>query len=93
MSDKMRKQIYIETRQETLLKTTAQQAGVSEAEIIRQALDHYLVAADSWAQHNTYVPQVSLTAWETEKNFIERVKRRTSLPNGRDWKREDLYER
>ncbi|MBN3958344.1 hypothetical protein [Nostoc sp. NMS8] len=33
MSSKIRKQIYIEPRQEHLLKAIAQQAGVSEAEI------------------------------------------------------------
>jgi hypothetical protein len=93
MSDKVRKQIYIEPRQETLLKTTAQQAGVSEAEIIRQALDRYLGATDPWVQRSTYAPQVNLAAWEAEKDFINHVKHRTPLPNGRDWKREDLYER
>ena len=35
----IRKQIYIPSRQNTLLKKLARQRGVSEAEIIRQALD------------------------------------------------------
>ncbi|MEH2416523.1 hypothetical protein [Nostoc sp.] len=46
MSSKIRKQIYLEQRQEHLLKamsTTgyayAQQGGVSEAKIIRQSID------------------------------------------------------
>jgi len=93
MSNKVRKQIYIESCQETLLKTTAQQAGVSEAEIIRQALDHYLAMANPLAQRNAYAPQVNLAAWETEKDFIDHIKQRTPLPSGRDWSRDDLYER
>jgi len=66
---------------------------VSEAEIIRQALDRYLGLPDSWAQRNAYAPQVNLAAWEIEKDFIDCIKQRTPLPSGRDWRREDLYER
>ena len=39
MSDMVRKQIYITRRQELLLKRLARLRGVSEAEIIRKALD------------------------------------------------------
>ena len=35
----IRKQIYIPAQQNTLLKKLARQRGVSEAEVIRQALD------------------------------------------------------
>lgn len=38
MTAKVRKQIYIETEQEVLLKQLVQQKGGSEAEIIRQAI-------------------------------------------------------
>lgn len=41
MSTKARKQVYLEPRQENLLKLIAQQTGVSEAEIIRQAIDRH----------------------------------------------------
>lgn len=85
MSSKIRKQIYIEPRQEALLKAIAQQAGVSEAEIIRQALDRH-IGFISTAQPN-------IAAWEAEKAFINQVKQRSRLPGGRDWRREDLYER
>ena len=41
MSEHMiRKQIYIPRRQNLLLKRLAKQRGVSEAEVIRQALEH-----------------------------------------------------
>ena len=85
MSAKIRKQIYIEPHQENLLKAIAQQAGISEAEIIRQALDLHISSIP--------VSQTNIAAWETEKQFINSIKNRNSLPGGRDWRREDLYER
>jgi len=39
MSQMMRKQIYIQKRQQILLKRLARARGVSEAEIIRQAIE------------------------------------------------------
>jgi hypothetical protein len=85
VSSKIRKQIYIEPRQEHLLKAIAQQAGVSEAEIIRQAIDLHL---------GKITPPPSNTAvWEAEIKFIEDIKTRPAQPGGRDWQREDLYER
>ncbi|MGJ5628633.1 hypothetical protein [Nostoc sp. CALU 1950] len=85
MSSKIRKQIYIEPRQEHLLKAIAQQAGVSEAEIIRQAIDLHLGKITP--------PQTNLAMWETEREFIEQIKTRPAQLGGRDWQREDLYER
>ena len=85
MSAKIRKQIYIEPRQENLLKAIAQQAKISEAEIIRQAIDLHI--------GSIAVPQTNLAAWETEKEFINSIKNRPSVVGGRDWRREDLYER
>ncbi|MBD2501266.1 ribbon-helix-helix domain-containing protein [Anabaena azotica] len=85
MSSKIRKQIYIEPRQENLLKAIAQQTGVSEAEIIRQAIDLHL--------SEITVTQTNLAAWEAEMKFIEEIKTRPVQPGGRDWQRADLYER
>ncbi|MBE9007976.1 ribbon-helix-helix domain-containing protein [Fortiea sp. LEGE XX443] len=85
MSSKIRKQIYIEPHQEHRLKAIAQQAGVSEAEIIRQAIDLHL--------GEITVPQTNLAAWEAEIKFIEEIKTRPVQPGGRDWQRADLYER
>jgi thymidylate synthase len=47
-----------------LLKTIAQQAGVSEAEIIRQAIDLHLGEINA--------PTVNLKMWEAEKNLLKR---------------------
>lgn len=38
-SEMLRKQVYIYRRQEKLLKTLAKKRGISEAEIIRRAID------------------------------------------------------
>ncbi len=40
MASKVRKQIYIDPDQESTLKQLAKDTGISEAEIIRQAIDH-----------------------------------------------------
>ncbi|MBW4588399.1 ribbon-helix-helix domain-containing protein [Aetokthonos hydrillicola Thurmond2011] len=85
MASKIRKQIYIEPHQEHLLKTIAQQTGVSEAEIIRQAINLHI--------GNITDPQTNIAAWESELAFINSRKNLTPLPGGRDWQREDLYER
>lgn len=42
MTQMVRKQIYIPKRQQLLLKRKAKAVGVSEAELIRQAIDHNL---------------------------------------------------
>jgi hypothetical protein len=45
MADRMiRKQVYLEPRQERLLKARARQLGVTEAEVIRQSLERALAA-------------------------------------------------
>jgi hypothetical protein len=83
----IRKQIYIQRRQEAQLKRLAKQRGMSEAEIIRRALDNELnvVAAPR-------VPSDPL-AWEKALAFMRSLHARGPLPNRRrDWKREDLYE-
>jgi hypothetical protein len=81
---KIRKQIYIESHQEELLKATAQSTGVSEAEIIRQAINQHIGLVN--------VTRKDLTAWEAEKAFIKTLKQRPPLPGGRDWTRDELYE-
>ena len=85
MSTKIRKQIYIQPRQEHLLKEIAQQTGISEAEIIRQAIDLHL--------SEITVPQTDISLWEAEREFIAQIKTRPVQAGGRDRKREDLYER
>ncbi len=82
---KVRKQVYLELRQDALIKQISEMSGVSEAEVIRQALDSHLVGLRQNRQN--------LELWVQEKSFIQDVKARPRLPNLRDWRREDLYER
>ena len=85
MTKMVRKQVYIEPRQEALLKRLARETGAKEAEIIRQAIDR---------QAQTFLfPRRDLRAWQEERDFINRLIQQGPLPGGRRWRRKDLYER
>ncbi len=95
MVSKIRKQIYIEAEQNNLLKEKARQTGLSEAEIIRQAIDQHIISVNVDPERSRRVnsPTPNLSAWEREKAFIASLENRPSQPGKRDWQREDLYER
>jgi hypothetical protein len=78
------KQVYIERRQDKLLKQWANETGKSEAEILRQALDHWMAREQQRRE--------ARTAREEERAFIESRITEGPLPGGRTWKREELYE-
>jgi len=80
---KVRKQIYLEARQEQLLKQLVQETGATEAELIRQAIDRHT---------GSFSPQRDMRAWEEEQAFIERLMQEGPARGGRTWKREDLHE-
>lgn len=86
MAKMTRKQVYIEPRQDQLLKERARRYRVTEAELIRRALDRGLeTAADSSAPDPA--------AWREFLDWARRH-RRKKIPRGRRrWKREDLYDR
>jgi hypothetical protein len=81
----IRKQVYIEPRHDRMLKRRASQRGVTEAELIREALDSIEIGM---------VPQeVDAAAGRKALAFMR------SLPashggasRGRTWTRESLYE-
>jgi hypothetical protein len=83
---KIRKQVYLEPIQDEQLKSLSGQTGLSEAELIRQAIDQSLGGAIGTAR-------IDLAAWDIEKAFIEKCHERKPQPGGRDWQRSDLYER
>ena len=85
MVARVRKQIYIDAGQESLLKRLSRETGVAEAEIIRQAIDRQARAF--------WLPRRNLAAWERECEFIDRLIAQGPVPGGRTWKREDLYDR
>lgn len=87
MAQMVRKQIYIQKSQEERLKKLAETRGVSEAEIIRRALENEL------RQMSVYRPAYDPDAWKGIVAFWEELDRRGPVePRTRDWKREDLYE-
>lgn len=81
----VRKQIYLEERQETRLRRLAHALGVSEAALIRQSLDRGLSAGMAQRPH--------ADAWKEIEAFIRKRVAKGPLPGKRDWKREDLYGR
>ena len=81
----IRKQIYIEPEQEELLKRKAKTLGLSEAELIRQAIANFASVATSLPRDRQ--------AWERELAFIqERARCLPDLGGKRTWTREQLYE-
>ncbi len=85
MSRMIRKQIYIDPAQNTLLKQRARALGVSEAELIRRCL------AD--ISHSAVDIPVDWRAWQDELAFIqERARSLPALGGQRSWRREELYE-
>lgn len=87
MARMIRKQVYIQERQQAVLRRMARKRGVSEASVIRQAIDGQINAGQT-----RYAPP-DVQAW---KKVLESM--RSAQPAGRSrararkWKREDLYE-
>ena len=84
MAPMIRKQIYLEVHQETQLKARAKANGVSEAELIREAIDKLLNAPVT-------VP-TDLSAWEEAKTFIKERMAMNVPQTGRQWTRDELYD-
>ncbi len=85
MKNKIRKQVYIEPDQETILKRLSKETGQSEAEIIRQAIDRHT---------RQFRPsRRDLKAWEEEKAFIGRLIEQGPVEGQRTWRRDELHER
>ena len=87
MGRMVRKQIYIEPRQEVLLKQMAASRGVSEAELIRQAIDRQM----GGGRGRPLPPDP--VAWEQAYQFMLDLRAQGPLEGKqRTWRREDLYE-
>lgn len=86
MANMVRKQVYLEARQDQALKVRAREWHVAEAEIIRQGLDRILRAPDRVSRD----PGL----WEREVQFMKR--RRRACASGakkRRWTRDQLHKR
>ena len=81
----VRKQIYIQKRQETLLKRLSQARGVSEAEIIRQAIERETTGVP------TQPSAGDRSAWQELVAFLDA--RQAAAAGGKPyrWNREDIY--
>ena len=90
MSRMIRKQVYLDQRHERMLKRRAKRRGVTEAEIIREALDN---AARGVARPTNRPASVDSAAAQTALAFMRSLAvRRSKGPAGRTWTREALYE-
>ena len=88
MSEMVRKQFYIQKRQQVLLKRLSQARGVSEAEIVRQAIERETTGT-------SLLPTLpDRAAWEEIVRFLEARKALTSSSESNEpyqWNREDAY--
>ena len=84
MGRMIRKQVYIEPEQEQLLKRRSKELGISEAALIRQAID-LLGAAGRKSL-------AARQAWEEELAFIKQRMQLRVPQTGRSWTREEIYE-
>ncbi len=82
----VRKQIYINKRQNTLLKRLSQARGVSEAEIIRQAIDREI----SGETPKSTVADRS--AWQEFEAFLQTRRELATTGEPLRWNREEIYE-
>jgi hypothetical protein len=86
MSDMVRKQIYIEKRQQLALQHRARITGQSESELVRQAIDRELLGTEL---PNRPDPR----AWDEVLKFIQELSARK--PAGGEpyqFNRDELYE-
>ena len=82
----IRKQIYLEERQQARLKRIARARGLSEAEVIRQAIDRQVRSVSIEAGGG------DPAAWESALRFMRSLATRPHKGRqGRRWKREDAY--
>jgi hypothetical protein len=87
MSDMVRKQIYISRRQQTLLRHLSEQRGLSEAEIVRQAIDREALVPASQAYASDE------QSWQEALAFMRSLRERADQFSGPyHWNREELYE-
>ena len=87
MSKMVRKQIYIYKRQQAMLKRLSEQRGVSEAEIVRQAIDQQA------ANTSSRVDIAGQEAWEQAHQFMLSMRGQTDrFTAPYRWNRDDLYE-
>ena len=86
MAQMIRKQIYIQKSQEERLKKVAEARGISEAEIIRRALENELKRAGYRLAYDNEAMK------RLHQAMLDQDKKPPVPQKKRDWTREDLYE-
>jgi hypothetical protein len=86
MNTMVRKTFYITPRQDALLKQLAQLRGVSEAEIVRQAIDQEIERSEP------FVAQDDHSAWEELLRLFEKRTELGITGEPYRWNRQELYE-
>lgn len=86
----VRKQLYIEERQERALKARVAELGVSEAEFVRAALDRAL--EDPAALRSEKIDRGRERAIERLLRTAEELSRQAVIEPGYKFKREDAYD-
>ncbi|HEY8165143.1 MAG TPA: hypothetical protein VIF83_06260 [Gemmatimonadaceae bacterium] len=84
----IRKQVYIEERHDRMLKRRAKQRGVTEAEIVRDALETIAIGGSGRARQ-TPDPVAGRKAVAFMRSLRARRRRASA---GRRWTRESLYQ-
>lgn len=87
MARMVRKQIYIEERQEDLLKRQARSRRASEAQLIREAIDRQVAGGYARSLPDPH-------AWEEAVQFMRSLAQpgNEREPAARTWTRDELYE-
>jgi len=85
MSEMVRKQFYIHERHQILLKRLSQARGVSEAEIVRQAIEREATGVAPQS------PLPDRAAWEEIVEFVEARKALGADGEPYQWNRQDAY--
>jgi len=86
MTQMVRKQIYIEKRQRAQIKRAAKAQGLSEAELIRRAIDQKLAGGSKGLPRDP-------AAWARARAVMRALQTQGPLPaRQRSWTREELYE-
>ena len=86
MGRMVRKQIYIEPRQEQTLKRRARELAISEAEVVRRAIDQI------GRTPTVLSSDLRLSAWQEAKALIEERMKIEVPQTGRSWTRDELYD-
>ena len=86
MPAKVRKQIYLDQRQNRLLKRLAEARGVSEAEVVRELIDWEAVAGAARPQ------PPSQAAWEAILKFSQQRAQAGKAGEPYQWNRDEIYE-